>query len=75
MRNHLKLLHCGKAELCETAAFEDELRISGKPVCGYPEKLTPAFGEPGGGIQNLPDMKDRVDGQWLLDNKYIRKVN
>ncbi|MGE0969220.1 MULTISPECIES: glycohydrolase toxin TNT-related protein [Klebsiella/Raoultella group] len=38
-------------------------------------KIAPAFGEPGGGIQILPDMKERVDVQWLLDNKYIRKVN
>ncbi|UJD92437.1 hypothetical protein FS594_27275 (plasmid) [Rahnella aquatilis] len=48
LRNHRKFLYRGKAELREKAGFEDELRISGKPVCGYPEKITPAFGEPGG---------------------------
>ncbi|MDK4861425.1 glycohydrolase toxin TNT-related protein, partial [Serratia nevei] len=46
-----------------------------KPLPVIQGKIAPAFGEPGGGIQLLPDMKERVDVQWLLDNKYIRKVN
>jgi filamentous hemagglutinin len=46
-----------------------------KPLPVIQGKIAPAFGEPGGGIQILPDMKARVDVQWLLDNKYIRKVN
>lgn len=46
-----------------------------KPLPVIQGKIAPAFGEPGGGIQILPDMKERVDVQWLLDNKYIRKVN
>jgi len=46
-----------------------------KPLPVIQGKIAPAFGEPGGGIQILPDMKNRVDVQWLLDNKYIRKVN
>ena len=46
-----------------------------KPLPVIQGKIAPAFGEPGGGIQILPNMKDRVNVQWLLDNKYIRKVN
>ncbi|BEM74059.1 hypothetical protein SME36J_34820 [Serratia marcescens] len=46
-----------------------------KPLPVIQGKIAPAFGEPGGGIQILPNMKERVDVQWLLDNKYIRKVN
>jgi hypothetical protein len=38
-------------------------------------KIAPAFGEPGGGIQILPNMQERVNVQWLLDNKYLEKVN
>lgn len=38
-------------------------------------KIAPAFGEHGGGIQIPPNMQERVNVQWLLDNKYIDRVN
>lgn len=46
-----------------------------KPLPVMQGKIAPAFGEPGGGIQILPNMQERVNVQWLLDNKYIEKVN
>ncbi|XIH80146.1 Contact-dependent inhibition of growth factor CdiA (plasmid) [Pantoea sp. SGAir0175] len=46
-----------------------------KPLPVMQGKIAPAFGEPGGGIQILPNMQERVNVQWLLDNKYLEKVN
>ena len=46
-----------------------------KPLPVMQGKIAPAFGEPGGSIQILPNMQERVNVQWLLDNKYIEKVN
>jgi len=45
-----------------------------KPLPAIQGKIAPAFGEPGGGIQILPNMQDRVNVQWLLKNEYIREV-
>lgn len=46
-----------------------------KPLPVMQGKIAPAFGEHGGGIQILPNMQERVNVQWLLDNKYLEKVN
>ncbi|MDT8848894.1 glycohydrolase toxin TNT-related protein, partial [Pantoea dispersa] len=46
-----------------------------KPLPVMQGKIAPAFGEHGGGIQILPNMQERVNVQWLLDNKYIERVN
>nr|WP_252867567.1 hemagglutinin repeat-containing protein [Pantoea sp. AV62] len=45
-----------------------------KPLPAIQGKIAPAFGEPGGGIQILPNMQDRVNVEWLLKNEYIREV-
>ncbi|MEY1425676.1 hemagglutinin repeat-containing protein [Morganella morganii] len=45
-----------------------------KPLPVIQGKIAPAFGEPGGGIQILPNMQERVNVQWLIDNKYIKEV-
>ena len=45
-----------------------------KPLPAIQGKIAPAFGEPGGGIQILPNMQDRVNVEWLLKNGYIREV-
>ncbi|YCH31503.1 hemagglutinin repeat-containing protein [Erwinia sp. D4-22] len=46
-----------------------------KPLPVMQGKIAPAFGEPGGGVQILPNMQERVNVQWLLDNKYIKEVH
>ncbi|EFH6608271.1 DUF4237 domain-containing protein, partial [Escherichia coli] len=43
-----------------------------KPLPAIQGKIAPAFGEPGGGIQILPNMQERVNVEWLLKNGYIR---
>ncbi len=45
-----------------------------KPLPAIQGKIAPAFGEPGGGIQILPNMQERVNVEWLLKNEYIREV-
>ncbi|ELM5997052.1 contact-dependent inhibition effector tRNA nuclease [Escherichia coli] len=45
-----------------------------KPLPAIQGKIVPAFGEPGGGIQILPNMQERVNVEWLLKNGYIREV-
>ncbi|MCW3402675.1 contact-dependent inhibition effector tRNA nuclease [Escherichia coli] len=45
-----------------------------KPLPAIQGKIAPAFGEPGGGIQILPNMQERVNVEWLLKNGYIREV-
>ncbi|WP_405469343.1 TNT domain-containing protein [Morganella morganii] len=45
-----------------------------KPLPVIQGKIAPAFGEPGGGVQILPNMQERVNVQWLIDNKYIKEV-
>ena len=37
-------------------------------------EIAPAFGQPGGGVQILPNVGTRVNVQWLLDNDYIVRV-
>ncbi|WP_230596812.1 TNT domain-containing protein, partial [Xanthomonas albilineans] len=34
-----------------------------------------AFGQPGGGVQILPRFPDRVNIEWLLDNKFLKGVD
>lgn len=46
-----------------------------KPMPAIQGKIAPAFGEPGGGVQILPNMQDRVNVEWLLKNGYIREVH
>lgn len=46
-----------------------------KPLPVSQGEIAPAFGEPGGGTQILPDFPQRVNIQWLLDNGYLKKVN
>ncbi len=46
-----------------------------KPLPVMQGKIAPAFGEPGGGIQILPNMQERVNVEWLLKNEYIREVH
>ena len=45
-----------------------------KPLPVIQGKISPAFGEPGGGIQILPNFPDKVDVQWLLRNGYLREI-
>ncbi len=35
----------------------------------------PAFDEPGGSVQILPNMQERVNVDWLIKNEYIREVH
>mgnify|MGYP000908663356 len=37
-------------------------------------EIAPAFGQPGEGVQILPNVGTRVNVQWLLDNDYIVRV-
>jgi filamentous hemagglutinin len=37
-------------------------------------KIAPAFDQPGGGIQILPDFPTKVNVEWLID-KYLKKVD
>ena len=37
-------------------------------------EIAPAFGQPGGGVQILPNVGTQVNVQWLLDNDYIVRV-
>lgn len=53
-------------------ALNDQRKI--KPLPAIQGKIAPAFGEPGGGIQILPNMQERVNVEWLLKNNYIREV-
>ncbi len=46
-----------------------------KPLPVIQGKIAPAFEQPGGGIQILPNLEERVDVQWLIDNDYLKKVN
>ncbi|AXR08482.1 DUF4237 domain-containing protein [Salinimonas sediminis] len=45
-----------------------------KPLPAKEGRIAPAFGKEGGGTQILPDFSDRVNIQWLIDNKYLREV-
>ncbi|GAA0363422.1 hypothetical protein GCM10009132_10440 [Serratia ureilytica] len=45
-----------------------------KPLPAIQGKIAPAFGEPGGGIQILPNMQERVNVDWLVKNGYLREI-
>lgn len=45
-----------------------------KPLPVIQGKIAPAFNEPGGGIQILPALSERVNVQWLIDNHFIKEV-
>ena len=45
-----------------------------KPLPVLEGEIAPAFGQPGGGVQILPNVGTRVNVQWLLDNDYIFRV-
>ena len=45
-----------------------------KPLPVIQGKISPAFGESGGGTQILPNLPDKVDVQWLLRNGYLREI-
>ena len=45
-----------------------------KPLPVLKSEIAPAFGQPGGGVQILPNVGTRVNVQWLLDNDYIARV-
>lgn len=45
-----------------------------KPLPVKQGEIAPAFGQPGGGIQILPNFDQRVNVQWLLDNQYLREI-
>lgn len=46
-----------------------------KPLPVIQGEIAPAFGQIGGGIQILPNMQERVNVKWLLDNEYIKKAD
>lgn len=46
-----------------------------KPLPVVQGEIAPAFGETGGGVQILPNVGQRVNVQWLLDNGYLRLVS
>ena len=45
-----------------------------KPFPVLEGEIAPAFGKPGGGTQILPNLPDRVNVQWLIDNAYLREL-
>jgi len=45
-----------------------------KPLPAIQGKIAPAFGEPGGGLQILPNMQERVNVDWLVKNGYLREI-
>ncbi|WP_340614500.1 TNT domain-containing protein [Xenorhabdus thailandensis] len=46
-----------------------------KPLPVLQGKIAPAFEQQGGGMQILPALEERVNVQWLIDNKYIKEVS
>lgn len=46
-----------------------------KPLPVLEGKIAPAFGKEGGGTQMLPNFEERVNVQWLLDEKYLDEIN
>ncbi|PKR58039.1 hypothetical protein COO92_13440 [Thalassospira lohafexi] len=38
-------------------------------------EVAPAFDQPGGGVQILPNLGEKVNVQWLIDNGYLKRVN
>ena len=45
-----------------------------KPLPVLEGEIAPAFGQPGGGVQILPNVGTRVDVQWLIENEYLTEV-
>ncbi|MFJ5408401.1 TNT domain-containing protein [Pectobacterium punjabense] len=45
-----------------------------KPLPAIQGKIASAFGQPGGGIQILPNMQERVNVDWLVKNGYLREI-
>jgi len=45
-----------------------------KPLPVLEGEIAPAFGKDGGGIQILPNFDERVNIEWLLKEKYLKKV-
>ncbi len=45
-----------------------------KPLPVIEGKIESAFGKNGGGKQMLPNLDERVNVKWLLDNKYIEEI-
>ena len=45
-----------------------------KPLPVLEGEIAPAFGQPGGGVQILPNVGTRVDVQWLIENEYLIEV-
>ncbi|MFJ2990942.1 hemagglutinin repeat-containing protein [Collimonas sp. NPDC087041] len=45
-----------------------------KPLPVVQGEIAPAFGQQGGGTQILPNVGQRVNVQWLVDNGYIKPI-
>ncbi|WP_437216590.1 glycohydrolase toxin TNT-related protein [Pectobacterium sp. LFLA-215] len=45
-----------------------------KPLPAIQGKIASAFDQPGGGIQILPNMQERVNVDWLVKNGYLREI-
>ncbi|WP_350326675.1 hemagglutinin repeat-containing protein [Pectobacterium aroidearum] len=45
-----------------------------KPLPAIQGEIASAFGQPGGGIQILPNMQERVNVNWLVKNGYLREI-
>ena len=45
-----------------------------KPLPVIQGKIAPAFDQPGGGTQILPNLSERVNVQWLIDNGFLKQV-
>ncbi|EMN8762844.1 hemagglutinin repeat-containing protein [Serratia marcescens] len=45
-----------------------------KPLPAIQGEIAPAFGQPGGGVQILPNMQERVNVDWLVKNGYLREI-
>ncbi|MDO6409913.1 glycohydrolase toxin TNT-related protein [Pantoea phytobeneficialis] len=46
-----------------------------KPLPAIQGTIAPAFGQVGGGTQILPNMTERVNVQWLIDNGYLKEIH
>ncbi|MDE8756035.1 TNT domain-containing protein [Pectobacterium polaris] len=45
-----------------------------KPLPAIQGEIASAFGQPGGCIQILPNMQERVNVKWLVKNGYLREI-
>ncbi len=46
-----------------------------KPLPVIQGEVAPAFGQSGGGTQMLPNLSERVNVDWLVQNGYLKEVN